>query len=196
VNSGDILSVIRVDSQVAGETATVEVTRTSFRGNRLTVALVLPVLADGSGTAIGMVASGGALALSVSFCEFYNNTLNTLHDGSRGGAIFFSSGGGESSATISDSTFTQNRLESVGCGNTCGSVQGGALWVQCSSTGTLCLWVARSKFVDNYSWDDGGAVFQLGSNSSFDTVLFEGNVAEFSNLKTGTGGAVLFDEGG
>jgi hypothetical protein len=141
--------VIRVDSNTAGSGVALTLRDSSFQANHLT--LVSGAL--GTGAAIGMFASNGAaISLDVSLCEFANNSLATLADGARGGAIFFNSGGVDdlSSVVISNSSFTQNRLDPVGCGTGCTTVQGGALWVQCSTGGTACLDVARSKFVDNY----------------------------------------------
>jgi hypothetical protein len=56
------------------------------------------------------------------------------------------------------------------------------------------LQVARTKFVQNYCWNNGGAVALAGSLASFDTVLFDSNVAE--PVQSGVGGALFVGVGG
>jgi hypothetical protein len=191
VNHGDSMSVIRTDATTAP--VSLNVTRSTFRDNFLTVGSSM-----GSGAAIGMFSqSFGTSSLTLSFCDFSRNALNTTSDGAHGGAVCLDARAGTGSfVSIVDSTFTQNRVDASSCGLFCNELQGGALFVQCSNDGSLCLQVVRSKFVENYSFDDGGAVVVSGSGSLFDTVLFDGNVAEYTVFgTTGTGAAIFYGQG-
>jgi hypothetical protein len=181
------MSVIRVDSTT--NPVSLNVTRSTFRDNLLIVGSSM-----GSGAAIGMFSqSSGTNSLTLSFCDFSRNALNTTSDGAHGGAVCLDARAGTGSfATIVDTSFTQNRVDPSTCGLFCNELEGGALWVQCSNDGSLCLQVVRSKFVDNYSFDDGGAVVVSGSGSLFDTVLFEGNIAEHTVSGTSGNGAAIF----
>jgi hypothetical protein len=187
----DPISVIRVDSYgSASLPASLALLRTTFSGNRL----FLPN-GVGSGSAIDMSATAnttGTSALTVSFCTFFNNSLGTAFQGSRGGAIRFDSAGGNATISIADSVFSQNHVERAPCGRSCVDVEAGAIWVRCMDGDAPCLRVARTQFLRNYCWDDGGALFVSQSVSHFDTVLFEGNVAESTGNETGYG-SIFFD---
>ncbi len=163
--------------------------RSIFRNN----AIILPSIGlYNGGAALQARSTNGLITVVISTCEFRNNSVvSTNGDFAQGGAISFAAFNAPgANLTITDSLFSRNFNNNT-CTASCGNANGGAILFDAEPNGILD--VARTKFLDNAAYDDGGAI-ALNGICKFNSVLFERN-AVFLQVNQGGVGGALFAKG-
>ena len=119
--------------------------------------------------------NGGAINVDGDGATFVSSTFigNTAYDGGSGGAIDVCS------PTIIDGSVFQGNSVANGGG------VGGAIYQECGATLTIQGTNLPSRFEDNSSEYEGGALYLDGGNASVTNTVFKGNIA-----KNDPGGAI------